>query len=48
MMVDPNTVIGLGDGGAHVGMISDASFPTFLMTHWSRNAAAATASTRAG
>jgi N-acyl-D-aspartate/D-glutamate deacylase len=36
MMEDPNTVIGLGDGGAHVGMISDASFPTFLMTHWSR------------
>ncbi|TFZ02715.1 D-aminoacylase [Ramlibacter henchirensis] len=36
MMADPNTVIGLGDGGAHVGMISDASFPTFLMTHWSK------------
>jgi N-acyl-D-aspartate/D-glutamate deacylase len=36
MMEDPNTVIGLGDGGAHVGMISDASFPTFVMTHWSR------------
>jgi N-acyl-D-aspartate/D-glutamate deacylase len=36
MMEDPNTVIGLGDGGAHVGMISDASFPTFLMTHWSK------------
>jgi N-acyl-D-aspartate/D-glutamate deacylase len=36
MMADPNTVIGLGDGGAHVGMISDASFPTFLMTHWAK------------
>jgi N-acyl-D-aspartate/D-glutamate deacylase len=36
MMEDPNTVIGLGDGGAHVGMISDASFPTFLLTHWSK------------
>jgi N-acyl-D-aspartate/D-glutamate deacylase len=36
MMADPNTVIGLSDGGAHVGMISDASFPTFLMTHWAR------------
>jgi len=36
MMEDPNTVIGLGDGGAHVGMISDASFPTFLMTHWAK------------
>lgn len=36
MMANPNTVIGLGDGGAHVGMISDASFPTFLMTHWAK------------
>jgi N-acyl-D-aspartate/D-glutamate deacylase len=36
MMADPNTVIGLSDGGAHVGMISDASFPTFLMTHWAK------------
>ena len=36
MMADENTVIGLSDGGAHVGMISDASFPTFLMTHWSK------------
>jgi N-acyl-D-aspartate/D-glutamate deacylase len=36
MMEHPNTVIGLGDGGAHVGMISDASFPTFLMTHWAK------------
>ncbi len=29
--------MGLGDGGAHVGMISDASFPTFLLTHWGRD-----------
>ncbi len=36
MLADPNTVIGLGDGGAHVGLISDASFPTFLLSHWGR------------
>ena len=34
MIADPNTVIGLGDGGAHVGLISDASFPTFMLSHW--------------
>lgn len=34
MLADPNTVIGLGDGGAHVALISDASFPTFLLKHW--------------
>ena len=28
MLAHPNTVPGLGDGGAHVGVISDASFPT--------------------
>ena len=33
----PNTLIGLGDGGAHVGFITDASFPTWLLTHWGRD-----------
>jgi N-acyl-D-aspartate/D-glutamate deacylase len=28
-----------GDGGAHVGYITDASFPTFLLTHWGRDRA---------
>lgn len=32
-----NTVMGLGDGGAHVGLISDASFPTYLLSHWGRD-----------
>ena len=32
-----NTVVGLGDGGAHVGFISDGSFPTFLLTSWGRD-----------
>jgi N-acyl-D-amino-acid deacylase len=37
-MIDhPNTVIGLSDGGAHVKMICDASMPTYLLTHWSRD-----------
>jgi N-acyl-D-aspartate/D-glutamate deacylase len=27
----------LSDGGAHVGTICDASFTTFLMTHWARD-----------
>lgn len=39
MMRDANTILGLGDGGAHYGMICDASFPTFLLTHWVRDAA---------
>ncbi|NCY23676.1 MAG: D-aminoacylase [Alphaproteobacteria bacterium] len=33
----PNTIIGLSDGGAHVGFISDGSFPTFVLAHWSRH-----------
>jgi N-acyl-D-aspartate/D-glutamate deacylase len=30
-------VSGLSDGGAHVGTICDASFPTYLLTHWVRD-----------
>jgi len=32
----PNTIVGLSDGGAHVGFILDASFPTFLLSYWGR------------
>lgn len=32
-----HTVPGLGDGGAHVGTICDASFATTLLTHWGRD-----------
>ena len=39
MMESPHTVMGLGDGGAHVGLISDASFTTYLLTHWGRDRA---------
>jgi N-acyl-D-aspartate/D-glutamate deacylase len=37
MMQSPHTLIGLGDGGAHVGLISDGSFPTTLLAHWGRD-----------
>ena len=33
----PYTIAGLGDAGAHCGAISDASFPTTLVQHWSRD-----------
>lgn len=34
-----DVVLGLGDGGAHYGMICDASFPTYMLAHWSRDRA---------
>ncbi|MBI1817429.1 MAG: amidohydrolase family protein [Deltaproteobacteria bacterium] len=37
MMLHPRTVIGLSDGGAHCGLICDASMPTYLLTHWVRD-----------
>ena len=37
MIMHSNTVPGLGDGGAHVGVICDASFITTLLTHWGRD-----------
>lgn len=37
MLLDPNTVPGLGDAGAHCGLICDGSFPTFLMLHYGRD-----------
>lgn len=37
MLLNEHTVPGLGDGGAHVGIISDASFVTTLLTHWGRD-----------
>ena len=40
MVAHPHTVLGLGDGGAHYGMICDASFPTFFLQTWVRDAAA--------
>jgi N-acyl-D-aspartate/D-glutamate deacylase len=37
MLCDPCAVPGLSDGGAHCGIICDASFPTYLLTHWRRD-----------
>jgi N-acyl-D-aspartate/D-glutamate deacylase len=37
MLQDPNTVCGVADAGAHVGLICDASSPTSLLTHWGRD-----------
>ena len=34
MIAHPDTVIGLGDGGAHVGLVCDSSFQTFMLSHW--------------
>ncbi len=39
MILDPNTVIGLADGGAHCNLICDASTPTWTLTHWVRDRA---------
>jgi N-acyl-D-aspartate/D-glutamate deacylase len=39
MMLHPRTVLGLSDGGAHCGLICDASMPTYLLTHWARDRA---------
>jgi N-acyl-D-aspartate/D-glutamate deacylase len=37
MLEDPHTVLGLSDGGAHVRFICDASLPTYMLTHWTRD-----------
>jgi len=37
MLLHPAAVSGLSDGGAHCGLICDASIPTFMLTHWARD-----------
>jgi N-acyl-D-aspartate/D-glutamate deacylase len=37
MLMDPNTVTGLSDAGAHVNLIFDAVAPTYQLTHWVRD-----------
>ena len=39
MLSHPRALVGLGDAGAHVGTVCDASMPTFLLTHWARDRA---------
>ena len=36
-LTHPQAVIGLGDGGAHCGLICDASLPTTMVSHWTRD-----------
>jgi len=36
LMERPDTVLGLGDGGAHVDLICDAGYPTFVLGYWAR------------
>lgn len=37
MLLDPNTVTGLADAGAHVKLICDGTMPTTQLTHWTRD-----------
>ena len=37
MLAHPATIVGLGDGGAHVGMLCDSSAITTMLTHWTRD-----------
>lgn len=39
MLDHPRALFGLGDAGAHVGTVCDASFSTFMLTHWVRDRA---------
>ncbi len=36
MLADKTAIMGLGDGGAHVGFILDAGYPTWLMSYWAK------------
>jgi N-acyl-D-amino-acid deacylase len=37
MLLDEGTIIGLGDGGAHVCTVCDEGAPTYLLSHWGRD-----------
>jgi N-acyl-D-aspartate/D-glutamate deacylase len=37
MMQHPLAIPGLSDGGAHVGTVCDASFPSYLLSYWTRD-----------
>ena len=37
MLEHPHTTFGLSDGGAHCGVLCDASFPTTLIQHWGKD-----------
>ncbi len=37
MLLDEGTIMGLGDGGAHVCTVCDEGAPTYLLSHWGRD-----------
>jgi N-acyl-D-amino-acid deacylase len=37
MLLDSVTTLGLSDGGAHCGLICDASMPSYMLSHWVRD-----------
>jgi N-acyl-D-aspartate/D-glutamate deacylase len=37
LLTQPEVVLGLGDGGAHCGLLCDASVPTYMLSHWVRD-----------
>ena len=37
MLAHDATIVGLGDGGAHVGVLCDASAISYMLTHWTRD-----------
>lgn len=37
MLRRPGVMLGLGDGGAHYGMICDAAYPSYILTEWLRH-----------
>jgi N-acyl-D-aspartate/D-glutamate deacylase len=37
MLLHPRAAVGLADGGAHCSVICDASMPTYMLTHWTRD-----------
>ncbi|MGH9191453.1 MAG: amidohydrolase family protein, partial [Acidimicrobiales bacterium] len=36
LLTQPDVVLGLGDGGAHCGLLCDASVPTYMLSYWAR------------
>jgi N-acyl-D-aspartate/D-glutamate deacylase len=39
MIAAPNSLLGLGDGGAHVGIMCDSTSTSYTLTHWTRDRA---------
>jgi len=40
LVPDANTIVALGDGGAHYSMICDAAYTTYMLTYWVKDAPA--------